>query len=73
MLADLQEAADRATLSARFLNGTPAPPPVPSADGKAVVVALPLRSHGFSNADAQRLINDVKAMRQEVGTTRPGS
>jgi putative drug exporter of the RND superfamily len=65
-------AADHARLSARFLPGTPVPPPVPSADGKAVVVALPLRSRGFSNADAQRLINDVKAMRQEVGTGSGG-
>jgi RND superfamily putative drug exporter len=65
-------AADRARLSAQFLDGRPAPPPVPSRDGKAIVVTLPLRSHGFSNADAQRLINDVKAMRQEVGTGSGG-
>jgi RND superfamily putative drug exporter len=65
-------ASDRTTLAARFLGGRQAPPPVPSRDGKAVVVNLPLQSRGFSNADAQRLLDEVKAMRQQVGTGSGG-
>jgi putative drug exporter of the RND superfamily len=60
-------AADRARLARRYLDGRQAPPPVVSRDGKAIVVSLPLRSTGFSNADARRLIDQVKGMRQAVG------
>ena len=65
-------ASDRATLAGRFLGGRQAPPPIPSRDGKAVVVNLPLQSRGFTNADAQRLIDEVKAMRQQVGSGSGG-
>jgi RND superfamily putative drug exporter len=65
-------AADRATLAQRFLPGRQVPPPIPSRDGKAIVVSLPLESRGFSNAEGERLINEVKAIRQQVGTGSDG-
>jgi putative drug exporter of the RND superfamily len=64
----LRAASDRAKLAARYLDGRQAPPPIPSSDGKAIVVNLPLRTAGFSNADAEKLINDVNGIRDQVGT-----
>jgi RND superfamily putative drug exporter len=61
-------AADRARLAARYLEGRAAPPPAVSSDGKAVVVNLPLRIAGSTNADAQKLIDEVKAIRDQIGT-----
>jgi putative drug exporter of the RND superfamily len=68
----VRAAGDRTRLAARYLGGRPAPPPVTSTDGKAVVVNLPLRIAGSTNADAERLINDVKAIRDQVGTGANG-